>query len=134
MDDPTTAPESNYRILMDAVSINDLPQVERLLKSGISPNEHPNRAQSSLILAADAGFVEVFKLLLEHGAEVNYEDEGGDTALNCAAIMNLEEVIKLCIEHGANPKQLNQKGFSALDYARKLAQPSTTTLLKSLAI
>jgi len=51
--------------------------------------------------AAECGWVEVVRVLLEHGADVGAETEDGETVFQLASGKKGDEIKKLLLEHGA---------------------------------
>jgi uncharacterized protein len=74
-------------------------------------------AHTALMLAAEHGYLEIGRLLIENGADINKLAQFNDPALNIAAAHGQFEFVKMLVENGA---QLNFRGFenrTALGYA-----------------
>jgi ankyrin repeat protein len=56
---------------------------------------------TALMIAAQYGYVDIVKSLLERKADINLKDANGDTALKLAEKNNYNEIIKLLKEAGA---------------------------------
>jgi uncharacterized protein len=106
-----------YNEMSRAIESNNLNDLDKLLFSGISPNEGIKGEASPLILACDEGFFEIAKRLVESGAVINYESESGDTPLNCAVTSSSIELVIFLVRHGADPFVKNRFGGSAYEYA-----------------
>ena len=74
--------------------------------------------RTPLMVAAQAGLVEVVAVLIELGAQINAQDETGLSAYSLAAQMGETEVLSKLQESAKLNRQLaDQQGKSALDYA-----------------
>ncbi|KAJ5396665.1 hypothetical protein N7509_004778 [Penicillium cosmopolitanum] len=82
-----------------AVRNNYLDMTELLLKAG-SETDAPggNREKTSLMFAADSGFVDIVYMLLANGANVHARDAKGLTALDWAKISNRSDIVKILEE------------------------------------
>ena len=62
------------------------------------------RGQKALHFAAEKGFEQIVKQLLEHGTTVDLEDQSIQlhTPLHRAAKNGFEQIVKLLLEHGSN--------------------------------
>lgn len=111
-----------------AVSMNQLPMVQLLLKYKADPNDSQTDSQSLLFSVLDKP--EIVKALLDAGADAGATNSiernrvrfgGGpiyhETLLQNAAEQNLVETVELLLQHGANPDVCNERGNSALHYA-----------------
>jgi ankyrin repeat protein len=87
--------------LVDAVTANDAPAVERLLSSGADINGRARDGATPLIAAALAGQLSTAEFLLAHKADVMARNFGGFTALHAAAYSGDAEMAKLLIGRGA---------------------------------
>jgi ankyrin repeat protein len=141
--------------LIEAVKEGDIPNMERLLKMGASPNHKvPTAGEDSLRWSAvrwaamkgseaktaeqmeehpllENG-VEVLKLLLEHGGDVDQTDEAGQTALHTACFLgkSRRDIIETLLEAGAETDIVGKDGFSPLHWAAKENHEGIPTLLE----
>ena len=90
---------------LDGAGIVD-PNVEKisdLLVTGLDVNctdrESTDR-ETPLMKAAEGGYEDIVKLLLERGADVMMRDEDGDTALVYAVEEGHDSIVKILIDHG----------------------------------
>lgn len=72
--------------------------VSTLLEAGMDPNMRGRGARTSLMLAAEAGKVEIAKVLLRHGADVLATSVDGWNAVHFAASAGREMILQLLKE------------------------------------
>lgn len=76
--------------------------VERLIGLGADVNGLDELGNYPLCMAAEIGYVEIVRMLLDAGADPNRKDKRGRTPLGCArSRSNNEPMIKLLIQRGA---------------------------------
>lgn len=73
--------------------------VQLLIEEGVSVDECAPTGESSLHVAAAAGYDDVVQLLISHGAQVNFK---GFSILGKPCSQNHVEVVRILIEHGAD--------------------------------
>ena len=73
-------------------SLGELAEVEKSLASGVDVNSTDDEGYSALQAAAENGYLEVVKLLVEKGANVYYKGEY--TALQLAEMAEQVEIIE----------------------------------------
>lgn len=61
--------------LLDAVGKGDLDAVQKALADDADPNATNAGGYAALVIAADRGFVDVARALIDHGAKVNPSDQ-----------------------------------------------------------
>jgi ankyrin repeat protein len=110
-------PEDPTVLLIAAVERNDRAEVERLLKSGVTPNATTNNDMTALMVAVGAGSVEIARTLITSGGGVNDKDLDGMTPLLYATIADNVEEIKLLLAAGADPNGAASDGMTALMWA-----------------
>jgi outer membrane protein assembly factor BamB len=87
----------------NAVRKGDLEKVKTFLAAGIDVNTKNRYGATALSFAADKGYVEIAKLLIEKGADVNVTDTFyKSTPLAWATFNNHPEMVILLLEKGAN--------------------------------
>ena len=59
--------------------------------------------KTSLHAAADVGYLDIAKLLLDAGADTKRANAKGNTPLLTAALRNRTDLIKLLVEAGSDP-------------------------------
>lgn len=127
---PTTPAVVNLGPLMKAARSGDEAQWRPLLEA--VPNS--TRAADSfgctpLHVAADAGCVEMAKVLLEAGADVNVKDASEETPLHFAARKGSVETCELLLAKGAQLDALSSEDVTPLVTAAKAGSESTCQLL-----
>ena len=141
--------------LIEAVKTGDIPEMERLLQRGASPNHKvPTGGEDSLRWSAvrwaamkgseartaeemerdpllEHG-VEVLQLLLAHGGDIDQTDESGQTALHTACFLgeSRRDIIEALLEAGAETDIVGRDGFSPLHWAAKQNNLGIPTLLE----
>ena len=73
-------------------SLGELAEVEKSLANGIDVNSTDDEGYSALQAAAENGYLDVVKLLVENGANVHYKGES--TALQLAEMAEQVEIIE----------------------------------------
>ena len=118
------APESDNRVwaiktaLGMAVELNATDFVKILLDLGADVNSTDDTTGEPLIIkAAQKGYPEMVKMLLEHGADIEVQDKDGLTALFSAAYEGHTSVVQLLLNNGADFTARNQYGMTALLWA-----------------
>jgi ankyrin repeat protein len=76
-------------------------------------------AKDGFILAAQKGYTETVKLLIEEGVDVNAKDNWGGTALMYAANRDQTETVKLLLKEGADINAQDMFGNTALLQSKK---------------
>jgi ankyrin repeat protein len=109
--------------LHEAVIQNNLEKVEQLLKNGADVNiKDSGIGFTALHFAAQDGFTEIIKLLLNNKADVAAQDEYGNSPL-FIAVMSFRgngEIITCLLQAGANRNLKNNYGHSPLELARSI--------------
>lgn len=107
----------------------DIAKVRALLQQGASPNSSNSDGNTltALMVAAQQGYADIVKLLLDEGARVNDKAEmviaaGADgatgiTALSQAAHSENLSIVKMLVEHGADIHALSGHGDTILEFA-----------------
>lgn len=67
-----------------------------------------------LMEAANGGFIDIVKLLLQHGANVNAQSSSGNTALHFACCSGYDGVVQLLVQHNAELEHQNENGHTPL--------------------
>lgn len=115
--------------LAKAILANDRPQVNSMLRLGMSVNDPDEYGFTPLIEALISNNIELARLLIEHGADVNLQDETGQTPLHWAVETNNVALCKLLIEHGADPNGYSLAGQPVLVMPMLRKQSSLRKLL-----
>lgn len=113
-----TAPEPG-KALIEAVIARDLHGVQQALAQGASIETRNHQGRTPLILAAQAGALEIARFLVERGAEVNARSssETGSTVLSFALEGKSPQLAAFLIDHGADVNGKAKNGQTPLHYA-----------------
>jgi len=98
----------------DSVARNDIVQVQKMLKKGVSINKANRYDEQPLHLARTP---EMIELLIKNGADVNIENHFGDSPLMQAVLKGDHELVELLIKHGARINHKNRFGDTPLQEA-----------------
>ncbi len=99
--------------LLDAVGKNKKKIVLSLLNNGANLNFTDEHCYTALIVAAQDGYTEIVKILLEKGADPN-SNKYGESVLIIAAQNNHPKIVKILLEKGADPDLQCINGETAL--------------------
>lgn len=98
----------------------DTPWISLLLNRGASVDVKDRGGNTSLILAAELGFVDGVQLLLARKANPNAANNRGETPLIKAVQIRDSNSVRALLAAGANPDQSDSiTGLSARDYAEQ---------------
>ena len=79
--------------------------------------------------AAEKGWVEMLRALLEMGADANSKNAGGDTLLHVAVKTRRADVVSTVLEHGGDALAKNAKGMTAKGLAKVMPSEEVKALL-----
>ncbi len=102
--------------LIQAVSANDLNQVNEILKSSAYPIDEVNeQSESPLMIAVHNNQIEIAKSLIDSGADINKQDAIQDSPYLYAGAQGKTEILSYMLAH-ATPDQAitNRFGGNAL--------------------
>ncbi|TDH67798.1 hypothetical protein CCR75_006796 [Bremia lactucae] len=154
----TAEDDTGLTLLMIGVRGNDRVLCSMLLDAGADVNFKTEKRTYALLLAAQKGWEEMTKFLLEHGANeesknmalipaahfghlpvvlmlletggnFNYANKKGTTPLMRAAQEGRDAVVKFLIKMGANTCAANNEGMTALMLAAQRGHASIVTML-----
>ena len=98
-----TTTNSAALAVLTAVILNNLPCVNLLLNAGASTEFcDPTSGDAPLAVAAQRGFVDVMRALLEHRADINAKSIQGLTAVHFAIQQNNLQCLELLVARGAS--------------------------------
>jgi len=111
--------EMGYEIsaqgFLQSVTKGDTAAVSLFLAAELSPDTRNEAGLTALMIAAEAGQLDVVKILVDNKAEVSAVDnESGWTALHFASTKGHAEIITLLLNSGASVEALTQSGETAL--------------------
>ena len=108
--------------------------MQRLVDSGLSPNQQPNGDLTPLLYVcrADKGTrLDKIKLLLELGADVSATSDNGRTALHYATMSGNYEACELLLDAGVNPHISGTEIRPAADLADQRGYSEIASLIRS---
>ncbi len=114
-----------------AVFKNNYTITNYLIDIGADVNARFEDGSTALITAAENGFLDICRLLINNKANVNEVDNYGNDALVKAVLYGHTGVIKMLLENGADINNINVKGKTAIDLADEMNVPEITNLLKA---
>jgi ankyrin repeat protein len=85
-------------------------------------NEKDGRGNAPLQFAAEYGYFDIVKLLIEKGAQVNTTNKFGKTPLHKAACMHNRNTVEHLINNDANPNVQDNEGLTVLQEAVLMGQ------------
>lgn len=121
--------------LIEAAASGNLPELQTLLRHGVSVNAHFQDGYTALMAAAQSRQPEVLRALIAAGADLELAEEHGRTALMLAACASLPESVHLLLDAGADPNAQRFDGFApfvgwtALMFAASCGQTHNMELL-----
>jgi ankyrin repeat protein len=100
----------------------DLPEVQRLLASGLDCRAKDDNGFTPLHFSTQSNCIPVSEALLYAGAEVNAGDRNGNTPLSNAVFYSGGNggLITLLLKSGADPNQENLHGVSPIGLTRSM--------------
>ena len=116
---PRYANSSAEPCLLVAASTGAFRMVELLLSFGADPNLCNYHGTTALTTSAEAGHLEIVKLLIAHGVSFadDVHDNDRDTVLHCAVVGGRHNVVEWLLLNGATSQARNKYGLTALEYA-----------------
>ena len=117
--------------LDNAVAIDDVPTVKRLLSEGANVNGTDPDQFSPLHYAALYGKTESAQLLIEKGANINVKSDTYGTPLIVATYYGHKDFVKFLLEKGANTAITDAEGKTALNYAVEYQFVEIARMLKA---
>jgi len=127
---PATPAADGTTSLHLAVRANDLPTVQRLLRSGAKPSAANRYGITPLSLAAENANAAIIEVLLKAGADPKATLPGGQTLLMTASRTGNADAVKLLLDAGANPNaKESTNGETALMWAASQNHPEAAKVL-----
>jgi hypothetical protein len=120
--------------LDNAVAIDDITTVKRLLSEGANVNGTDPDHFSPLHYAALYGKTESAQLLVEKGANINIKSETYGTPLIVATYYGHKDFVKFLLEKGANTAITDAEGKTALNYAEEYQFTEIARMLKASSL
>lgn len=118
------------RELLAAAARNDLPMIEKLVRSGANPNAKDEGGMRPLTFALNFGSVEAVRVLLDAGADPELKNEGC-TLLATAAMQGHSRIAGLLLDAGARVDERCDSEYTALMNAAFMNHAGTVeTLLR----
>jgi ankyrin repeat protein len=124
--------ESDPR-LIKAVKQGNVAAVRNLLRAGAMVNSRDEEEFTALMIAAGAGHVEIFNLLLRAEADP-FLTAFGESALTLACVEGQLEIVKSWIVHGLNIASDGDDGIQALIAAASGGHVEIVRLLADVGV
>ena len=89
--------------VVTAVLLENIDDLQRLVKEGVDINAQDELGRSALIMAIDLDYAnpDWIEFLIASGINVNLQNKDGDTALDLAKYNSNQEAIDLLLKHNA---------------------------------
>lgn len=102
-------------VLIQAAKTGNIIHVQALLAKGVDANAKDSEGTTGLMFAAQKGYTEIVRILLNNDANVNLASRRfGLTALMLAAANKQADVMRLLLAAGADVDAKNDDGSTAL--------------------
>ncbi|MGF1677259.1 MAG: ankyrin repeat domain-containing protein, partial [Rivularia sp. (in: cyanobacteria)] len=99
----------NNASLLEAARSGDIKRVQNFLSAGASPSVSDGDGTTALMFAANSGYTEIVRILIDSGANINYQRKSyGLTALMLACATNKLDIVRLLISKGADINSVNE--------------------------
>ena len=115
--------------LLEAVYVDDVATVRRLLQNGAEVSTANRYGVTPLVTACQNGNPELVRLLLGAGADAGTVQAGGETALMTAARTGQAECVRALLEKGAEVNARERRGQTALMWAASAGHAEVVDLL-----
>lgn len=119
----------NSQDILIAVEKNDMPAVQKALKTGADVNTIGSGKRSLLLIATNSGQIDLAKLLVKYGADVNQQAENMDSPFLYAGASGQTELVQLFLDNGARFDLFNRYNGSALIPACERGHVETVRML-----
>ena len=103
--------------LHKAILLNDMPEINRLLKRHKDVSSHDGIGNTPLHVAIAVDNISLIVPLLEAGADIDATDVYDTSPLQEAASLGQSYTVSLLLNHGADPEIRDYNGRSALTFA-----------------
>ena len=125
----------NNASLLEAARSGDIKRVQTFLSTGASASVNDKDGTTALMFAANSGYTEIVKVLIESGANIDYKRKRyGLTALMLACAAKQVDIVRILIAKGADINAVNEDGSTALMIATlKGYSPIVQALVDALA-
>jgi ankyrin repeat protein len=100
----------------DLVDMDDWRELHSALQAGWPVNERNNISETPLHRAAELGYTECVRVLVEWKADLNAADMHGATALHKAVIAQRNDVVEQLVKAGADIHAKTRGGKEPADY------------------
>lgn len=118
--------------LLEAVIVEDLPAIQRLLADKPNPNDEPSWRRLPLNVAVKKNWLPAVELLVQGGFDINFYYD--NSALMCAARNGYVEIAKYLLSHGADANATSPPEdpyATVLSEARESGNENMLALVKS---
>lgn len=127
--------QENNKYLYNAILVNDIDKVGKLLKEGADANyvytsKNPEAKISMLTAAVNKKSINMVKLLLEQGADVNFRDSFNVPPIIYAASTGSKALVELLLTHGADIHADDGQGNTVLTAAKESKNTALINFVK----
>ncbi|XP_068693983.1 uncharacterized protein [Montipora foliosa] len=124
-----TSKYTPYPRLHLSVGTGDTREIEKLLSSGVDIDSRDMDGRTPLMLAAESGRENTFRLLIERGSNPSLKDRRGQSVLHYAAHGGSNEIIQELLSRGSDIDSRGKDGCTPLMEAVKFGKESAVRLL-----
>ncbi|XP_069677201.1 poly [ADP-ribose] polymerase tankyrase-1-like [Periplaneta americana] len=131
--DLSTTDKYNDTLLQIVVRNNYVYTAMFLIEKGANVNvKKSSTGRTALMEAAERGYVEMVKLLLNNGSDVTLTDKNGNTAMHYAAKGRDKHIVQMLVLKGANLEAENSDGETPLSVSESAAVTRTLIMAGAL--
>jgi hypothetical protein len=120
-------------MMVREIQHHSLSAVERICRSGISPDRDAWLVGGLFHCAVASGDTNIVLMMVDRGADLNRLDGYGMTPLHVATKQGDLGMMRLLLSHGADSSRRNRQGATALDFAAQAGLDAPRRYLQQIA-